>query len=197
MPDLLISISSMQNSSFEEILKHASSFKNPASIPFKISKDFISKGMPASIAISTAFSKHSIVVKKTGELFSKLYSNGNSLLPLLKEFALELSQYNAVKEQAKADSSLQKYTLLVSSSFLVPFIIALIHSVSLRASLLLSSVQVQSEVILLAINLYLLILSFLSAKFISRQFSTHFITFFSITAPISLLVFNLASFFLE
>ncbi len=198
LPDVLLRLSSMPTSTqFQNILTEAASLNLPASIPFKQVSGMISKGCPVQTAISKSFSNYPPTTQKTGELIAKLYTNGNSTLSKLGEFAVELSKHNQTKESAKADLSMQKYSLLASSAFLVPFIISLIHSISLKASALFSQpTVVPNEVILLAINIYLILFSFLAAKFISRQFNSHFITFFSIMCPLSLLVFNLSSLFI-
>ncbi len=195
LPDLLLSISSTELS-FEKILNAAASIRSPAAVPFKNCAELISKGMPYSVAISTSFSNYSPIVSKTGELLLRLYKNGNSNLALLREFSLQLAQHNAAKETAKADLSVQKYSLLISSAFLVPFIIALIYSTSLRAASTLSASIVSPTIVAIAINCYLFLFCFLSAKFLSSQFSTHFYTVFFLTAPLSLLVFNLSTFLL-
>ncbi len=199
LPDVLLRLSSMPTSThFQNILKEAASLNVPASVPFHHAMELISKGCPVQLAISKSFSRYSLTTQKSGELFSKLYTNGNSTLTKMGEFANELSKHNQVKESAKADLSMQKYSLLVSSAFLVPFIISLIHSISLKASGIISQpAMVSNDVILLAINIYLILFSFLAAKFISRQFNSHFITFFSITCPLSLLVFNVSSLFIS
>ncbi|MDP3742023.1 MAG: hypothetical protein Q8R15_01780 [Candidatus Micrarchaeota archaeon] len=195
LPEVLIHIATLPPSAdFHSILEEAATMKLPAALPFHHCKELIKKGCPVEIAVSTAFANFSPVAKKTGELLYSLYTSGNSLLPNLTEFGTEMSKQRELKESLKADASIQKYSILVSSAFLVPFIIALIYSVSSKAASILptSTAVVSTEAIVLAINIYLILFSFISARFISRQFSTHFITFFSITGPVSLLVFNIS-----
>ncbi|MFH1247411.1 MAG: hypothetical protein V1644_03445 [Candidatus Micrarchaeota archaeon] len=201
MPDLLIHLSGFSTSPapFQIILDEASNFNGPASKPFKKCKNLIEKGCPVQTAISTSFSIYPPSIRKTGDLFRLLYTNGNSTLVNMGEFGFELSKQREVKESLKADASIQKYSLLAACAFLVPFIIALIYSVSSKAvTLLPASVGVanSNNVVLLAINVYLILFAFISSKFLSRQFSMHYISFFSMTCPLSLLVFNFALLFL-
>lgn len=193
LPTTLIETSTLSAStSFEKLLAAGAASKTAASLLFKKCSSLISKGAPVQIAVSHSFSAPSPVVQKTGELLSKLYVNGNSVFPHLREFALEIAEYNQVKETAKADASMQKYSLLASSAFLVPVIIALIYSVSQKAGQIMSATPASTGVVLISINAYLLIFAFLSAKLLARQFSTNFLQFFSLTAPAALLVFNTA-----
>ncbi len=194
LPSCLISISTLPSTaSFQHVLNRGASTNSSAAVLFRHCKELISKGNPVSLAISLCFSG-SPIISKTGQLLAKLYTHGNSLLPVVKEFGLELGEMHKAKQQAKADSAMHKYSLLVSTAFLVPLIIGLVYSVSLHAASLFSTQVIPG--MLMAINLYLLALSLLCAKFLARQFSTHFYSFFLITAPLSLLVFNAALFFL-
>ncbi len=195
LPDVLLSISSLPHTvSFSEVLSKATSLNKPASILFNNCQALILRGAPVEIAISKSFSRYTPLVEKTGALLYSLHRNGNSLLPIFKELSIELTLHREAREAVKADASVQKYSLLISCAFLVPFIIALIYSVSQGASAIFALSPVLSpNLIALCINIYLVAFSFLAAKFLAKQFSSHFSTFFSITCPLSLLVFNFSS----
>ncbi|MFH0712976.1 MAG: hypothetical protein V1722_00645 [Candidatus Micrarchaeota archaeon] len=200
MPDVLLVVSNLpQSVSFDKIIETAAGAKVVAAIPFRKTAELIKRGAPVETAFCMAFSSYPLVVRKAGDLIAKTYSNGNSTLAIVKQFAVELSEVNASREQTKADASMQKYSLLAASAFLVPFIIALISGVSMQASTLIPNSQpaVSIAAINFAINSYLLVFSFLSAKFIARQFATPFLPFFAVTAPLSLLGFNLSLLFLQ
>ncbi len=194
LPSCLLSVSTLPaTASFQQVLNKGASCNSPTAVLFKKCSELVSRGTPPLLAISLSFAD-SPLISKTGQLLSKLYTHGNSLLPVIKEFGQELGEMHKVKQQAKADSAMHKYSLLVSTAFLAPLIMSLVYSVAHRASTLFSTQVIPG--MLVAINLYLLILALLSAKFLARQFSTHFYSFLLVTAPISLLVFNAALFFL-
>ncbi len=194
LPDALLAFCNSTN--FETGLHNAASLKTPASILFKKTLGLSQKGAPMSIALSRTF-VHSFTIQKTGNLLAKVYTNGNSDIQTAKQFALELSDSNNDREQIEADASLQKYSLLLCCALLVPLVIAFIYSISTKASVFLQpNAMVSLPIITLSINIYLILLAVISSYFLSKQFSAHFLTFFSITAPVSLLVFNIAPFFL-
>ncbi len=196
LPELLFKLSNLTNVSFEEFLQFASSTQSAAAFPFKKATELIKRGMPVELAITTSFASGSQTISKTGALLCKVYENGNSSLAILKCFAINLSKMVEAKKQAKADSSIQKYSILIAAAFLVPFIIAMISSIATKATVLLPQQNNPlSVVVILSIHIYLLLFSLLSAKFLARQFSTHFFAFFSITAPLAILVFNLTTLF--
>lgn len=192
LPDILVSLSS-HLTSFEKTLAHTSTFNSPAALPFKKANQMIAKGAPVKVAITKSFSSYSSIVSKAGDLLWLFYIRGNSVLPLIKEFALELRSLQESREQLKADSAIHKYSLLVSCALLVPLVIALIYSVASTTSRFMPSNPLLQQTVFLAVNFYLLILAFVCSRYLADQFASHFLRFFSITAPVSLLVFNLVT----
>jgi len=170
LPELLLSVSSL-STSFEKKLFIAANFNNGAALPFKKCRKMTLAGAPVQSAISSSFSNYSPLIRKTGDLLWLLYSRGNSTSPLIKEFALELYSLRESREQLKADSTIHKYSLLVSCAILVPLIIALIYSISSNTLNFIASPQpLLPNAVFLSVNIYLLILSFICAKYLAKQF---------------------------
>ena len=190
LPDVLLAISANNSRTFEEMIATGAKQSSPAGSLFKKCSLLIARGAPVETALLQSFNSTSPSIKKTGELLHKVYVNGNSLLELLREFALDLSSFNEARESAKASSSLQKYSVLVSAGVLVPAIMAFTYSVSQKASLVLSPDLGVPFFVLVSINIYLVLFSLLASRFLARQFYSHFFTFFSLTCPLSLFVFN-------
>ncbi len=194
LPDALLAFCNSAN--FETALHNAASLKTPSGALFKKTLQLSQKGAPILIAFSSIF-VHSFTIQKTGNILANVYRNGSSSIKTAKQFALELSDSNNNREQIKAEASIQKYSLLLCCALLVPLVIAFIYSISTKASAFLqSNATVSLPIVTLSINFYLVLLAIISSYFLSKQFSAHFLTFFSITAPVSLLVFNIVPFFL-
>ncbi len=143
----------------------------------------------------------SLLLQRACDLLSKFYRSGaKNSGEMFKDVAEDIYSLQEIVRETSSALALQKYTLLIGGSVLVPIVLALLFNISSSLSQgfsqelldLKPDVQLQ-QTILFATQLYLGIFALVSSIFIARleEKQEKALVYFAVMAPLSLVLFNL------
>ncbi|MCX8195297.1 MAG: type II secretion system F family protein [Candidatus Micrarchaeota archaeon] len=143
------------------------------------------------------------LTKRAFDLLVVAYETGAAMHAALRETAQDVASFFGLVRERAAILSIQRYTILAASSILVPFIIGTVVSMVPLVSSAVSSptsngvfgtAQAQPDLAALC-QIYLLVNAAISSLFLalSQSSPTRAAIYFSAIAPISQLIFQLAS----
>jgi len=144
----------------------------------------------------------SLLLHRACDLVLKSYRSGaKSSGEMFREIAEDIYSLQAIVRETSSSLALQKYTLLAGGSILVPIVLALLFNVSSSLQEGFSqdllgfqpNPQLQNTV-LLSSQLYLAIFALVASLFTARleEKPRKAVLYFSVMAPLSLVLFNLA-----
>lgn len=143
----------------------------------------------------------SLLLKRTCGLLLKFYSSGGKNAPeMFKDVAEDIYSIQEIVRETSSALALQKYTLLIGGSILVPVVLALLFGISSSLNEgfsqelldLKPDLQLQ-QTILLSTQLYLGVFALVSSIFVARleEKPGKALVYFALMAPLSLVLFNL------
>lgn len=204
LPAALFQISSFPKSApFETIFRSISNSGFGAlSEEFAKANRQIAAGVPVNATLESMQKRNSsALLRRMCSMLGKFHRSGADASTAFKETAEDVYSLQEIIRETAASLSLQKYTLLLGGSILVPIILALLYSTSssLEGNFGQNLLDFKpdgglKEAVLLANQAYLAIFALVSSVFIARseEKPRKAVLYFGAMAPVSLLLFNVA-----
>ncbi|MEM4389290.1 MAG: type II secretion system F family protein [Candidatus Micrarchaeia archaeon] len=206
LPDALFQASSFPRGvSVERILESiAGSGFGPLSEEFRMALNQVRSGMPLERAVLEIGERNdSLLLSRATHLLAAGWSAGAAFEHAVRETAEDIMGFAALVRERAALLAMQKYTMLIGGSVLVPFILALVANMvaelNLSAGALFSALPATERLTLFsatldAVQAYLIIYAFLSGLLVAFQEGSprKALVYFLILAPLSLGVFKLS-----
>ena len=190
---------------FEKILKEVASSlpaQSALATELKIASNKIQIGTSVPKALREVNHRNSAIVKRATSLLIQTYTTGHDTSNAFSEIAQDTFELQAIDEEVKANASIQKYTILLSSAIFVPVILSMLTAVTTSLHIDTSVLESQTTPVqrleilkatIISIQIYLVILAGLASTYVAMQDKnlTKALLYASIAAPISLLIFAL------
>ncbi|MEM4255432.1 MAG: type II secretion system F family protein [Candidatus Norongarragalinales archaeon] len=204
LPQALFQIASFpSNSPIEKMLEAiAQSDCGALSEEFALALERIRTGYSVRQALDEMKKRNSsMLLQRACDLVLKFYSSGASNSgKMFKEVAEDVYSLQEIVRETSSALALQKYTLLIGGSVLVPMVLALLFNISssLQEGFTVELLDLKPdlrmrETVLLATQAYLIVFAFVSSVFVARleEKTKKALLYFSVMAPLSLFLFNL------
>ncbi|MFH1056906.1 MAG: type II secretion system F family protein [Candidatus Micrarchaeota archaeon] len=143
----------------------------------------------------------SLLLRRTCDLMLKSYRSGAKTSgEMFKDIAEDVYSLQEIVRETAASLSMQKYTLLIGGSVLVPIVLALLFNISASLQegfsedlLGFTANPALQNTILWANQLYLAIFALVASLFIARveEKPRKAVLYFAVMAPLALILFNL------
>lgn len=190
--------------SFEKILREVANSlpKNSAlANELKTASNKIQIGNSVPKALREINHRNSSIVKRAISLLTQTYTTGHDTSQAFSEIAQDTFELQSIDEEVKANATIQKYTVLLSSAIFVPLILSMLTSITTSLHLDTTALESQTtplqraEILkstIISIQIYLVILAGLASTYVAMQ-EKHLrkaLIYASIAAPIALLIFT-------
>jgi hypothetical protein len=131
------------------------------------------------------------MLERAIELMIISYETGADMSKALREVASDIASFFVLLKERAAVLSIQYYTIIAASSFLVPFILGIAVSMVPSFSIYFTNTKLDLENLKFSVQAYLVICSLFSsfALAFSSQDIKKVLLYFSFIAPFSQLVF--------
>ena len=162
----------------------------------------IDAGFPVKRALGEMKKRNSsFLLRRACDLLLKFHrSGGKNSGAMFKDVAEDVYSLQEIVRETSSALALQKYTLLIGGSVLVPIVLALLFNISSSLNEgfsqelldLKPDVQLQ-QTVLFSTQLYLCVFALVSSVFVARleEKRGKALVYFAVMAPLSLLLFNL------
>ncbi len=189
---------------FEKILREVANSlpKNSAlANELKTASNKIQIGNSVPKALREINHRDSSIVKRAISLLTQTYTTGHDTSTAFSEIAQDTFELQSIDEEVKANATIQKYTVLLSSAIFVPLILSMLTSITTSLHLDTTALETQTtplqraEILkstIISIQIYLVILAGLASTYVAMQ-EKHLkkaLIYASIAAPIALLIFT-------
>jgi pilus assembly protein TadC len=193
-----------EGTSVEALISYLGKGSYALASEFKIAEEEITKGCETSTALSNIAERcQSRSIIRVVQLMKMAESTGNVKPEMFREAANELLEEQALLKERASLLTIQRATLLLSSMFLVPFVLGLLCGITKSFDLgyldiLEMSKANQQELVeasILASNLYVVELAAIASIFLAMQENNtkKAAIYFILIAPLAYLIFNFAT----
>ncbi|MCC7552652.1 type II secretion system F family protein [Candidatus Micrarchaeota archaeon] len=206
LPDLLFQAASFQKGAgTEEPIKQMAKYDyGPLSNEYAIAYRQIKAGLSIETALTNMYERNSSpLIERANKMLIYGFQTGADMYQALRETAEDMFSLFSLIRERRAVLSLQKYTILIGGTMLVPLILGIVLQVmsSLDLSVIMNYLgqKIDTKSILetssIVIPIYLVIYSFLSSYMIADQEGEpkKAVIYFIFMACLSYLIFNLAA----